>query len=138
VTILLWICLLPASCWFLAWHILWLWRRRRHDPPKGRLTFKELHGVIYQEIELFVTTTVKTSNPVYQSFYANILWFLFYLMMCWSSEVFTVSVVYEWRTGKILYWPFPMRLMKFQETRVRNLVSRFDTRAYCVCVGVRG
>jgi hypothetical protein len=29
-----------------AWLILRPWRRRRHVPPKHRLTFKELHGVI--------------------------------------------------------------------------------------------
>jgi hypothetical protein len=32
-------------------------------PPKRRLTFNGLHGVISQKIELFITTAVRTSNP---------------------------------------------------------------------------
>jgi hypothetical protein len=37
------------------------WRRR--VPPKRRLTFNGLHGVIPQETELFITIAVRTSNP---------------------------------------------------------------------------
>jgi hypothetical protein len=36
---------------------------RRCVPPKRRLTFSGLHGVIPQEIVLFITTAVSTSNP---------------------------------------------------------------------------
>jgi hypothetical protein len=50
------------SRWFLAWFILRPWRRRRHVPPKRRLTFNGLHGVISQKIELFLTTAVRTAN----------------------------------------------------------------------------
>jgi hypothetical protein len=32
-------------------------------PPKHRLTFNELHGVISQKIELFIATTLRTTNP---------------------------------------------------------------------------
>jgi hypothetical protein len=32
-------------------------------PPKRRLTFNGLHGVISQKIVLFITTAVRTSNP---------------------------------------------------------------------------
>jgi hypothetical protein len=32
-------------------------------PPKRRLTFNRLHGVISLKIELFITTAVRTSNP---------------------------------------------------------------------------
>jgi hypothetical protein len=32
-------------------------------PPKRRLTFDELHGVIFQKIKLFITTAVRISNP---------------------------------------------------------------------------
>jgi hypothetical protein len=32
-------------------------------PPKRRLTFKELHGVISQKIEFFITTAMGTSSP---------------------------------------------------------------------------
>jgi hypothetical protein len=56
-------CLLPASCWFLAWLILGPRRWRRHVPPKRRLTFNGLQGVISQKILLFITTAVRTSNP---------------------------------------------------------------------------
>jgi hypothetical protein len=42
------LCLLPASWWFLAWLILQPWRRKWHLPPKRRLTFNGLHGVISQ------------------------------------------------------------------------------------------
>jgi hypothetical protein len=31
-------------------------RQRRDYPPKRRLTFNGLHGVISQKIELFITT----------------------------------------------------------------------------------
>jgi hypothetical protein len=42
--------------------ILRPWRWRWHVPPKRRLTFNWLHGVISQKRELFITTTVRTSN----------------------------------------------------------------------------
>jgi hypothetical protein len=51
------------SRWFLAWLILRPWRWRRHVLPKRRLTFSGLYGVIYQKIELFIATAVRTSNP---------------------------------------------------------------------------
>jgi hypothetical protein len=57
------LCFLLASRWFLAWLLLWSWRRRRHVAPKRRLTFNGLHGVISQKIELFITTAVRTSSP---------------------------------------------------------------------------
>jgi hypothetical protein len=45
--------LLRASRSFLAWIILLPWRERWHVPPKRRLTFNGLHGVMSQKIELF-------------------------------------------------------------------------------------
>jgi hypothetical protein len=36
------------------------WRYRQNIPPKRRLTFKRLHGVISQKIELSITTAVRT------------------------------------------------------------------------------
>jgi hypothetical protein len=56
------LCLLPASCWFIAWLIFRPRRWRRNFPGKRRLTFNGLHGVISQK-ELFVTTAVRTSDP---------------------------------------------------------------------------
>jgi hypothetical protein len=41
--------LLPASRWCRAWLILRPWRWRLHVPPKHRLTFNGLHGVISQK-----------------------------------------------------------------------------------------
>jgi hypothetical protein len=45
--------LILASCWFLAWLILWTWRWRQHIPPMRRLTFNGLHEFISQKIQLF-------------------------------------------------------------------------------------
>jgi hypothetical protein len=53
--------LLPR--WFLPRFILLPWRWRRHVPLKRRVTCNGLHGVISQKIVLFITTTVRTSNP---------------------------------------------------------------------------
>jgi hypothetical protein len=41
---------LPASCLFLAWLILWPWRRLWHVPPKW-LTFTRLHSAICQKTD---------------------------------------------------------------------------------------
>jgi hypothetical protein len=51
--------------WFLTRLILRPLSRRRHVPPKRRLTFNGLHCVISQKIELFLTTAVRTSNPTW-------------------------------------------------------------------------
>lgn len=42
------LCLLPASCWFLA---LQLWRWRWNGRPKCQLTFNSLHSVTSQNTE---------------------------------------------------------------------------------------
>jgi hypothetical protein len=39
------------------------WRWRLHVPPKRRLAFNKLHGVMSQKVELFIATAVRTSNP---------------------------------------------------------------------------
>jgi hypothetical protein len=59
----IYLCLLPASCWFLACITLQSWRCRRPLLPKWPLAFKGLHDVIYQTIEVFITTAVRTSDP---------------------------------------------------------------------------
>jgi hypothetical protein len=43
------------SHWFLAWLILSPWRWKQRAPPKRRLTFNGLYGVIYQKTELFIS-----------------------------------------------------------------------------------
>jgi hypothetical protein len=56
--------LLLVTCFrLLAWIILRPWRWRRHVPPKRRLTFNGLHGVMSQKIGLFLTTALRTSDP---------------------------------------------------------------------------
>jgi hypothetical protein len=37
-------------------------------PPKRRLTFNRLHGIISQKTVFFITTAVRTSNPTQNSF----------------------------------------------------------------------
>jgi hypothetical protein len=54
---------LPASRRFLAWLILLPCRWRRHVSSELRLNFNGLHGIIPQNIGLFITTAVGTSNP---------------------------------------------------------------------------
>jgi hypothetical protein len=53
---------LPASCWFLAWFIHRPWRWMGHVPPKRWLTFNRLQAVISQKTEIFIISTVRTSN----------------------------------------------------------------------------
>jgi hypothetical protein len=48
------LCFLSVWCWLLAWPIFKPWRWRRHVPPKRRLTFNGLHGIIFKKMELFV------------------------------------------------------------------------------------
>jgi hypothetical protein len=45
--------------------ILRPWRWRRYVPPKRRLNFNRLHGVITQKIVFFITTSVRTTNPAW-------------------------------------------------------------------------
>jgi hypothetical protein len=42
--------------------LFWPWKWRRYVPPKRRLTFKGLHSVISQNMVLFITTAMRTSN----------------------------------------------------------------------------
>jgi hypothetical protein len=48
--------LATASRWFLAWLIIRPWRWKLHVPPKLWLTFKWLHCVLSEKIELFETS----------------------------------------------------------------------------------
>jgi hypothetical protein len=47
----------------------WIYRKINTEPkqyfPKRLLTFTELQGVISQQIEVFIVTTVRISNPMY-------------------------------------------------------------------------
>jgi hypothetical protein len=46
----------------------WDIKSKEHVPPKCQLTYKELHGVLSQKIELFITTTLRTSDSTKSSF----------------------------------------------------------------------
>jgi hypothetical protein len=48
---------------FLAWLLLQPWSWLQYDSLTHQLTFTGLHGVISHNTELFVDTTVWTSNP---------------------------------------------------------------------------
>jgi hypothetical protein len=54
-----WLWLLSDWCWLIACLILQPSSWRVHVPLKCQLTFSELHGVIFQKGEFFMTTTVK-------------------------------------------------------------------------------
>jgi hypothetical protein len=59
-----------ASCCFLARLILRSpWRWMREVPPKRRIPFNGLHGVISRKIKFFITTAVITSNPALSNEY---------------------------------------------------------------------
>jgi hypothetical protein len=55
-------CLLPDSCWFIAWLFLRPQRWKLYVPLKRRLSFSGLHDLVTQNIELI-------------SFYVSILFF---------------------------------------------------------------
>jgi hypothetical protein len=59
---------LPVTCFmlFLTWLILLPRRWWRHIPPKCRLIFKGVHGVLPQKIEIFLNVAMRTSNPTRQ------------------------------------------------------------------------
>jgi hypothetical protein len=57
------LCLLPVSCWFLAWLIPRPWWWRRNVILQCPLICNVLRRFLSQKIELFITTAVKTSNP---------------------------------------------------------------------------
>jgi hypothetical protein len=56
-------CLQHASRCYIAWPILRPWRWKRHFSLKRRMTFNGLHDMASQDIEPFITTTVRTWNP---------------------------------------------------------------------------
>jgi hypothetical protein len=70
---------LPASYRFLAWLILQPWRGRQHVPPKHRLTFNRLHGIITPMTEL---STLHYITEL-------LFWIYFCLFIClWMCNTF--------------------------------------------------
>jgi hypothetical protein len=55
------LCLLLASCWFLAWFIFQPWRWRRHVPLKRRLTCSGLQDIMSQKTELGIVVVLHVS-----------------------------------------------------------------------------
>jgi hypothetical protein len=61
----------PASCWFICWFTLQIWRWRWYSSSKCRWSSTEIHGVTTQKIMRFVLTYlhtylhVRTSLPTY-------------------------------------------------------------------------
>jgi hypothetical protein len=58
------------SRWCLA-PLIRPWRLKRYVSPKRLLTFNELHGVISQKTELFITTGVRTSSPAFITMFTS-------------------------------------------------------------------
>jgi hypothetical protein len=56
------LCLLLASRRFLSWLVFQPWRWKRNVPPKSRLSFNELRGVISQKTEFYIPTAMRTSD----------------------------------------------------------------------------
>jgi hypothetical protein len=78
----------PLSCWF-ARLILWSWRWRRYVPPKRRLTFNGLHGILSKNILLF-----------------NIDLYLIILVICVGE--------YKLRSSSLLISPFCCYFLPFR------------------------
>jgi hypothetical protein len=72
------------SRWLLAWFILRPAGWRRNVPPKRRLTFNGLHGVISQKIELSFRFIFTSSTRNFFSRFINICLF-FSLITCFEK-----------------------------------------------------
>lgn len=58
------LCLLSALCSFSAWITLQHWQWRKSVLLNNQLTFTKLHGVISQNTEFIIVTTMEISNPI--------------------------------------------------------------------------
>jgi hypothetical protein len=124
----------PACHCLLASFLLNLflrpWRWRRYVPPKRRLTLNGLHGVISQKTIFFITTAVKTSDPMTclyfeYSFYP--LPFSFWVHQgCWLFFVcrqtrHKASTMWSWQSPHSMSFPsllssFSSILLMFQNS----------------------
>jgi hypothetical protein len=55
--------------WLLVLLTILPWRRRQYVPPKSQLTSTRLHGIIYQEVVLFMFAGMRTSYPAINTRY---------------------------------------------------------------------
>jgi hypothetical protein len=84
-------------------------------PPKCLLTFSWLHTIIYHKTVLFITTTMRTSNPTWNMLHTTILYlqpvstysllepwlWSFMNVQCYSWNILHVKN-YQWRWGETL------------------------------------
>jgi hypothetical protein len=84
----------PAFTLFSCWLIFRPWTWRRYVPPKSRLTFNGLQGIISQKMVLFITTDVRTPNPTilkwFKTIWNEVLCVIFFLLVIFHfcSEVY--------------------------------------------------
>jgi hypothetical protein len=81
---------LLSCCFLFAWLILRPWKWRRHVPPKHRLTFNGLHGVISQKTVLFASTLVtKLYNLPYQRrlILIRVRFLSIFMFMMWTAKI---------------------------------------------------
>jgi hypothetical protein len=98
---------------FIAWLILRPWRWMRHAPPKSRLTFNGLYGVIYRNTEIYnhcyknlkswrATRLILFQQPLRYS--AEVLIHLFIHQMLYGPLLgpglfFSSVIFFTWTTG---------------------------------------
>jgi hypothetical protein len=80
------LCLLPASCWFIAYLIFLPWRWRQHIPPKCQLSFNELHSIISQDSTLTANTVricIKWAQTTLRNYIGFPPWYSWSLWSFW-------------------------------------------------------
>jgi hypothetical protein len=63
------------------------WRWRRYVPPKRPLTFNGLHGVISQNVVLFITTAVRTCIPTLHEFVCMLIYCDLWVVRPWTHAL---------------------------------------------------
>jgi hypothetical protein len=117
-------CLLLALCWCPAWLTLQHWRLRWLVPLNRWLTFNRLHDVLSQKNELFITTALRTLNPISV--------FCCFPKINWNHIIFALG-----RTIVILVGPFPELVLLLRRRKTRNfalLCSCWCTSSYYVII----
>jgi hypothetical protein len=89
---------LPSACLLLLLNLfLRPWRWRRYFPPKRGFKLNRLYGVKSQKMILFITTTVKTSNPINLKVHSNTTFYrIGCLVSIWNVQRQTDSQSYTY------------------------------------------
>jgi hypothetical protein len=98
--------MLPISCWYLAFHIIWPWNCRWHVLLKCQLTFNRLQGVLSQKIECFITTAVIIWNPT--KHITLLGWFLdalCFMTHCLKQQIASVTLTLILLSSKLISLP---------------------------------